>query len=233
MTNATAQERSLGGERTEASSGQQDKRGVPPIRAMFFFLLVTGGLGLGGYLYAEQGLQAAQSTATRQGIEITELRRQLADIQTTLAQEHLRAHMPTLSGDDVRRNSATMDGAQAQPAASDQLQDRRGRLTSGRWAGRWASTPISLVFAKSGMVVQSRAQQIWETPGVDADNSWTLEGDKVIFPVFFVEAGNDAGLGATQAVPRRVDCVFEATVDGDHLNGVSSGCGADVHLTRQ
>jgi hypothetical protein len=198
---------------------------------MFFFLLVTGGLGLGGYLYAQQGLQAAQSTASQQSIEITELRRQMADIQATLAQQHLGAQTLRLSGDDALRNRATTDAVQTAPARSDQAPDRRGSLTSGRWSGRWASTPISLVFAKGGMVVQSRSQQIWETPGDDTDNSWTLEGDKVIFPVFFVETGD--ALSPTQAIPRRVACVFEATVDGDHLNGVSSGCGTDVHLTRQ
>jgi len=230
---AVQEPRPGGGEQTEAPSGQQDKPGVPPIRAVLFFLLVTAGVGVGGYQYAQQqGLLAAPSTIAQQGIEIAELRRQVRELQITLAQERLQGHLPTLRGAETPRTSATMNTVQAQPANSDQPQDRRGRLTSGRWVGRWASTPISLVFAKSGMVVQSRSQQIWETPGDDADNSWAFEGQKVIFPVFFVETRNDTQT-PIRAVPTRAACVFEATIDGDHLDGISNGCGTDVHLTRQ
>ena len=200
---------------------------------MPFFLIVTAVVGVGGYRYAQQqGLLAAPSTIAQQGIEIAELRRQVTELQTALAQERVRGRPPALSGAETLRDSATANAVQAQPANSDQPQDRRDRLTSGRWVGRWASTPISLVFAKSGMVVQSRAQQIWETPGDDADNSWAVEGHTIVFPVFFVEARNDT-LSPTRAVSRRAACVFEATIDGDQLNGVSDGCGVSVHLTRQ
>lgn len=235
MTSVAVHERPPGsGGQTEASSGHQESATAPPIRAVVFFLLAIAGVGVGGYLFGQQqGLLAARATITQQDIQTAVLRRQLAETQTTLAQEHLEGHTRPSIGAETPRNDATPNAGPARPANSDPPQDRRLSLTSGRWVGTWASTPISLVFARSGMVVQSRAQQIWETPGDDADNSWTLEGDKVIFPVFFVQARSDNTLTPIRAVPTRAACVFEATLAGDHLNGISSGCGAGVHLTHE
>src|SRR5262245_61089504 len=118
---------------TDASPGQQGKPGGLSIRATPFFLLVPAVVGVGGYQYAQQqGLLAAPSTIAQQGIEIAELRRQVTELQTTLAQERLRGHPASLGGAEIPPNTATANEVHAQPADSDQPQDRRDRLTSGR-----------------------------------------------------------------------------------------------------